>query len=82
MFRRGRDCLTMHPQGRCSFGPSHSWCDGQAILHQARSQGLEASTRAQRENFVGWLEGMIAYTRMVNPEKGLKLQQQLEQLNP
>jgi retron-type reverse transcriptase len=53
-----------------------------AILHQAGKQGLEASNREQRDNFASWLEGMIAYTRMVNPEKGLKLQDKLEKLNP
>ena len=53
-----------------------------AILHQAGKQGLEAANREQRDNFVPWLEGMVAYTRMVNPTKGLKLQASLEKLNP
>jgi RNA-directed DNA polymerase len=51
-----------------------------AILHQAGQQGLEAANREQSDNFVSWLEGMIAYARMVNPEKGLKLQESLEKL--
>ena len=45
-----------------------------AILHQAGKDGLASANREQRDNFVPWLEGMIAYTRMVNPEKGQKLQ--------
>jgi retron-type reverse transcriptase len=45
-----------------------------AILHQAGKDGIAGANREQRDNFLPWLEGMIAYTRMVNPEKGQKLQ--------
>jgi retron-type reverse transcriptase len=46
-----------------------------AILHQARTGGLTAQNREQRDNFVDWLGGMIAYVQMVNPEKGRRLRE-------
>jgi len=46
-----------------------------AILHQAKKEGLGAANRGQRDNFVYWLGGMIAYTQMVNPDKGHKLRE-------
>ncbi|HEX9046197.1 MAG TPA: reverse transcriptase domain-containing protein [Verrucomicrobiae bacterium] len=46
-----------------------------AILHHARKDGLAAQNREQRDNFKNWLDGMIAYVQMVNPEKGSRLRQ-------
>ena len=48
-----------------------------AILHQAKKNGLLAQNREQRDNFVDWLGGMIAYVQMVNPEKGKRLREGL-----
>jgi len=41
-----------------------------AILHHAKKEGLGKQNRQNHKNFRGWLSGMIAYTRMVNPETG------------
>ncbi len=43
-----------------------------AILHRAKSEGLEAQNREAHPNFESWLVGMIAYVQMVNPEQGRK----------
>ena len=52
-----------------------------AILHQAKKNGLAAQNRDKRENFEFWLDGMIAYVQMVNPEKGKKLKEQFKQVS-
>lgn len=44
-----------------------------AILHRAKMEGLAAQNRENHPNFRGWVEGMIAYIAMVNPETGHKL---------
>jgi RNA-directed DNA polymerase len=44
-----------------------------AILHRARTEGLEAQNRAGHPNFRAWLLGKIAYVRMARPEVGAKL---------
>ncbi len=46
-----------------------------AILHHAKKDGLSAQNREQRDNFEPWLDGMIAYVQMVNPEKGKRLRE-------
>ncbi len=46
-----------------------------AILHHARKDGLGAQNREQRDNFECWLDGMIAYVQMVNPDKGRRLRE-------
>lgn len=51
-----------------------------AVLHDAKRNGLETANREKRDNFVPWLEGMVAYTRMVNPAAGGKLLEQLKSL--
>ena len=51
-----------------------------AILHQANKTGLAAQNREQRDNFKLWLDGMIAYAQMVNPEKGKRLREQFKSL--
>lgn len=51
-----------------------------AILHRARFEGLDAQNREGRPNFRSWLEGMIAYVRMVRPEVGAKLKAQFDAL--
>ena len=44
-----------------------------AILHHAKNEGLAKQNRQNHPNFKGWVSGMIAYTRMVNPETGKRL---------
>jgi retron-type reverse transcriptase len=51
-----------------------------AILHRARTEGLEAQNREGRPNFRAWLAGMIAYVRMVRPDVGARLEAQLRAL--
>lgn len=51
-----------------------------AILHQARKTGLEAQNREKHLAFRSYLEGKIAYVRMVDPVKGLKLKAALDEL--
>ncbi len=51
-----------------------------AILHRARTEGLEAQNRDKRPHFRAWLLGMIAYIGMARPEVGAKLKAQLEAL--
>ena len=51
-----------------------------AILHRAKSEGLDAQNRTGRPDFRGWLEGMIAYVGMVRPETGAKLRAELESI--
>jgi RNA-directed DNA polymerase len=53
-----------------------------AILHRAKTEGLEAQNREGRPNFVAWLRGMIAYIHMVRPEVGDRLKAQLEAVLP
>jgi retron-type reverse transcriptase len=53
-----------------------------AILHRARTEGLDKQNRANRPNFRAWVEGMIAYISMVRPEVGAKLRQQLQLVRP
>jgi retron-type reverse transcriptase len=51
-----------------------------AILHRARTEGLEAQNREGRPNFRAWLKGMIAYVRMVRPEVGARLEAEFRAL--
>lgn len=51
-----------------------------AILHRARTEGLERQNREGKPNFVAWLQGKIAYVRMSRPELGAKLQEELQKL--
>ena len=44
-----------------------------AILHRAKHEGLSAQNREQHPHFESWVVGMIAYIKMVNPPRGLKL---------
>jgi retron-type reverse transcriptase len=44
-----------------------------AILHRARSEGLDAQNRDGRPHFRAWLRGMIAYVGMARPEVGARL---------
>jgi RNA-directed DNA polymerase len=52
-----------------------------AILHQAKKDGLAAQNREQRDNFEPWLDGMIAYVQMVNPDKGRRLRESFKSLS-
>jgi RNA-directed DNA polymerase len=51
-----------------------------AILHRARTEGLDRQNGEGRPNFVAWLQGKIAYVRMSRPEIGAKLQSELRQI--
>src|SRR5262249_7197122 len=44
-----------------------------AILHRARTEGLEAQNKEGRPHFRAWLRGMIAYVGMARPEAGARL---------
>ncbi|MCE9566954.1 MAG: reverse transcriptase family protein [Planctomycetes bacterium] len=51
-----------------------------AILHRAKSEGLEAQNREGRPNFRDWLIGKIAFVSMVRPDVGAKLKAALDAL--
>jgi retron-type reverse transcriptase len=51
-----------------------------AILHKARSSGLESQNREGRPDFVAWLRGKIAFVEMARPETGAKLRAGLIEL--
>lgn len=51
-----------------------------AILHRAKTEGLEAQNRENHPHFESWLRGHIAYVSMVNPQQGHRLQTALEQV--
>jgi retron-type reverse transcriptase len=44
-----------------------------AILHRAKTEGLEAQNHQRIPHFRAWLTGMIAYVSMVNPQQGKAL---------
>jgi retron-type reverse transcriptase len=47
-----------------------------ALLHRARHEGLDRQNRGGHRDFRAYLEGKIAYIRMVQPHAGAKLQEQ------
>ena len=49
-----------------------------AVLHQAQRTGLEAQNREDHPNFEGYVDGMIAYIHMVNPEQAKPLREALK----
>lgn len=51
-----------------------------AILHRARTEGLDAQNKQGHPNFKAWLQGMIAYIQMARPEMGHRLSHELETL--
>jgi hypothetical protein len=51
-----------------------------AILHRARTEGLDAQNREGRPNFRAWLTGKIAFVSMVRPDAGAKLKAALDAL--
>src|SRR5262249_48704702 len=48
-----------------------------AVLHRARTEGLDKQNRDGRPNFMAWLQGMIAYVHMARPEVGARLKAEL-----
>ena len=44
-----------------------------AILHNAKSKGLESQNRDGKEDFAAWLNGKISFVEMVNAEQGKRL---------
>ncbi len=51
-----------------------------AILHRARTEGLDRQNRDGHPHFQEWLRGMIAYVGMVRPEVGARLAAELDAL--
>jgi hypothetical protein len=51
-----------------------------ALLHRARREGLDQQNRSALPNFRAYLEGKIAYLRMVQPTLGAKLLEQYKAL--
>jgi retron-type reverse transcriptase len=49
-----------------------------AILHRARTEGLDRQNRQNLPDFRAWLRGKIAFVRMARPEVGDRLLAQLE----
>lgn len=49
-----------------------------AILHAAKSTGLNAQNREEHPHFESWVGGMISYIHMVNPERAAKLKAEFE----
>ena len=52
-----------------------------AILHNAQKEGLSAQNLEHRDNFEQWLDGMIAYVQMVNPDQGRRLREAYNSLS-
>jgi retron-type reverse transcriptase len=51
-----------------------------AILHRAKTEGIDAQNRDNHPNFRAWLRGKIAYVRMARPEIGSRLLAEWEAL--
>jgi retron-type reverse transcriptase len=51
-----------------------------AILHRARTEGLDRQNRENLPDFRAWLLGKIAFVRMARPEAGDRLMAELEAL--
>ncbi|MCI0360910.1 MAG: reverse transcriptase family protein [Planctomycetaceae bacterium] len=51
-----------------------------SILHHARREGLAAQNRTGHVNFDGYVQGMIAYVSMANPDQGRKLKRAFDLL--
>ncbi len=49
-----------------------------AILHRARTEGLEKQNRDGHPDFAAWVGGMVGYVAMVNPRQGERLRAALE----
>jgi RNA-directed DNA polymerase len=52
-----------------------------AILHRAKSEGLEAQNRDGRPSFRAWLAGTVAFVSMVRPDVGARLKAALDSLD-
>ncbi len=51
-----------------------------AILHRAKTEGLDAQNRQDHPNFRAWLRGKIAYVSMTRPDVGGRLLAEFEEL--
>jgi RNA-directed DNA polymerase len=51
-----------------------------AILHRARTTGLEAQNKTGIPHFAAWLEGKLAYLAMVDRDKGMAMLAELRRL--
>ena len=52
-----------------------------AILHRAKSEGLDAQNREKLPHFRAWLRGMIAFVGMIRPDAGAKLKAAFDAVN-
>ena len=57
--------------------PRHLVRRMRAILHNAQTTGLAAQNRENHPHFESWVEGMVAYIHMVNPQQGEPLRKAL-----
>jgi retron-type reverse transcriptase len=53
-----------------------------AILHNARKSGLASQNTENHPHFAMWLQGMIAWVTMANPDKGRSLRREFDKLRP
>jgi RNA-directed DNA polymerase len=51
-----------------------------AILHRAKTEGLDAQNRDGRPDFMAWIMGKIAFVNMVRPDVGAKLKAAFDSL--
>ncbi|TCS94878.1 reverse transcriptase domain-containing protein [Hazenella coriacea] len=51
-----------------------------ALLHNVEKNGLEAENRSNHPNFWAYIQGTTSYIRMVRPELGEKLGEQVERI--
>lgn len=51
-----------------------------AILHRARTEGLEAQNRDGHPRFAAWLRGKLAYLHMIDPDRAAPLLRELDAL--
>lgn len=51
-----------------------------AILHRAKTEGLDAQNREHHPRFAQWIAGMISYISMIHPDKGLKLSREYQSI--
>ena len=51
-----------------------------AILHQARTTGLDAQNRRGQPNFPAYLQGLIAFVHAANPTQALPLRAAFQEL--
>lgn len=51
-----------------------------AIIHNASKRGLESQNRIGHANFLAYMHGKVGFVKMVNPDQGRKLENQLNKI--